>query len=247
MYKIVFIRHGQSEWNASGRFTGWTDVALTDQGRDEAKKAGELLKDYLFDLAITSILKRNTETLDIILSELNLDISTENYWRLNERHYGALQGLNKIETVKEYGKDQVFQWRRGYDVKPPLLTENDPRHSSLDPLYKNIPKEYLPRGESLEDTEKRVMVCWDKNIAPEIKLGKNIILVGHGNSLRALIKNLDNISKEDISSLDIPTGIPLVYELDEDLRPIKSYYLGDQEEIKKRTKEVKNQIEYSDK
>jgi len=163
------------------------------------------------------------------LKELDLDIPVEKYWRLNERHYGALQGFNKIETVEKYGKDQVFKWRRGYDVKPPLLTEDDPRYSRFDPLYKNIPKEYLPLGESLKDTEQRVMVCWEKNIAPEIKLGKKIILVGHGNSLRSLIKNLDNISNEDIPHLDIPTGIPLVYELDENLKPIKSYYLGDQE------------------
>jgi len=245
MYKIVFLRHGESIWNAEGRFTGWTDVKLSDKGIQEAKNAAKLLKDYNFNTAITSVLKRNIETLEIVLKDLGLTLEIEKYWRLNERHYGALQGLYKKEVAEKYGKDQVFQWRRGYDIKPPFLTENDPRHPRLDPLYDNIPNEYLPLGESLKDTEARVMVCWEKNIAPLIKLEKNILLVGHGNSLRALIKNLDNVSEEDIPHLDIPTGVPLVYELDKDLKPIKHYYLGNQEEIKKRTQEVKNQAEYS--
>lgn len=247
MYKIVFIRHGQSEWNASGQFTGWTNIGLTEQGKQEAIDAAKLLKDYSFDLSITSVLKRNIETLEIILRELNLDIPIEKYWRLNERHYGALQGFNKKECSEKYGEKQVFQWRRGYDVQPPLLAKDDPRYPGFDPLYKDIPKEYLPLGESLKDTEARVMICWEKNIIPEIKLGKNIILVGHGNGLRSLIKNLDNISEQEIPHLDIPTGVPLVYELDEDLKPIKHYYLGDKDEIEKRTQEVKKQIEYSDK
>jgi len=245
MYKIVFVRHGQSEWNAEGKFTGWTDIGLTDRGKQEAIEAAKLLKDYTFDLAITSVLKRNIETLEIILKELGLDLKIEKYWRLNERHYGALQGINKKEATREYGRNQIFQWRRGYDVKPPQLSENDPRNPAFDSLYKDISKEYLPLGESLQDTEKRTMMCWEKNIVPKIKKGKNIILVGHGNSLRSLIKNLDNISEKEIPHLDIPTGIPLIYELDEGMKPIKHYYLGNEEDIKKKTEEVKNQAEYS--
>jgi len=243
MYKLVLLRHGESVWNKENRFTGWTDVGLTEKGEQEAIEAGKLLKKegYIFDIAFTSYLIKATKTLDLCLREMGLDIPIKKTWRLNERHYGALQGLNKKEIAKKEGEEKVFQWRRSYDIRPPLLTKEDERWPGNDPLYEDIPKELLPFGESLQDTEKRVLIYWREMIAPAILDNKKVLISAHGNSLRALVKYLDNISPNDIVGLNIPTGVPLVYELDENLKPIKHYYLGDQEEIKKRTKTIVQQ------
>ncbi len=236
MYKVVMVRHGESVWNKENRFTGWTDVDLSEKGVEEAKKAGRVLKEngYVFDVAFTSVLKRAINTLHIILAEMDLLwIPEYKHWRLNERHYGALQGLNKSEMAEKYGEEQVKIWRRSYDVPPPPLTKDDPRYPGFDPRYKDLKEEEIPLSESLKDTVARVLPYWNEVIAPTIKEGKRVIIAAHGNSLRALVKYLDNISDQDIVEVNIPTGIPLVYELDENLKPVNRYYLGDPEEVKK--------------
>lgn len=244
MKKLVLIRHGESEWNKENRFTGWTDVELSQKGREEARQAGQLLKNqgYSFDKAYTSVLKRANHTLDGVLLELGeTDIPVTRSWKLNERHYGALQGLNKAETAAKYGDEQVHEWRRSWDVRPPLLDSDDKRNPVLDPLYKGVPADELPLGESLKDTVRRVVPFFESDIVPEIKTGKNVVIAAHGNSLRALVKFLDHISDDDIAGLDIPTGVPLVYELDDDMNPLRHYYLGDPEVIRAREEAVKNQ------
>ncbi len=244
MYKIVFMRHGESTWNLDNRFTGWTDVDLTEKGIAEARMAGKLLKEagFTFDLAYTSVLKRAIRTLWITLDEMDLMwIPIIHSWRLNERHYGALQGLNKGETAAKYGDEQVLIWRRSYDTPPNPLEINDPRASHKDPRYATLKPEEIPLTECLKDTVARVMPLWHESIAPAIRAGKQIIISAHGNSLRALIKSLDNISDEDIVGLNIPNGQPLVYELDADLKPIKSYYLGDTAAIEAAMKAVASQ------
>lgn len=228
MYKLVLIRHGQSEWNLANKFTGWTDVDLSPKGYDEAMKAGQLLKEngFHFDIAFTSYQKRAIKTLHIALEELDeLWIPVIKSWKLNERHYGELQGYNKAEMAEKVGADKVHIWRRSYDTPPPALTEDDPRHPKHDPRYKDLKPEELPATECLKDTLERVLPYFQEAIAPEIKAGKSVVISAHGNSLRALAKYLDDISDEDIPGLNIPTGIPLVYELDENLKSIKSYYL----------------------
>lgn len=228
MYKIVFMRHGQSAWNFENRFTGWTDVDLTEQGKAEAKTAGSILRKagFEFDLAYTSVLKRAIRTLLITLDVMDcmwLPVSCQ--WRLNERHYGALQGLNKAETADKYGPEQVHLWRRSYTTPPPALSPDDPRTSFSDPAYRLLSRDQIPLTESLQDTVSRVMPLWNETIAPQIREGKRILMSAHGNSLRALFKELDNISDDDIVGLNIPTGQPIVYELDADLKPIRNYYL----------------------
>ena len=232
MYKIVLIRHGESTWNLENRFTGWTDVPLTDTGIAQAQNAGRLLKadNYEFDVAYTSVLKRATHTLWHCLDQMDRTyLPVVHSWRLNERHYGALQGLNKAETAKQYGDDQVLVWRRSYDTPPPALEATDPRCERSDPRYAKQTAEQVPLTECLKDTVDRVLPFWNEAMAPAIKAGKRIVLAAHGNSIRALIKYLDNISDDDIVGLNIPNGIPLVYELDENLKPIRHYYLGDAE------------------
>jgi len=228
------VRHGESVWNAENRFTGWTDVALSEKGHGEAKKGADILQKegYTFDVAYTSTLKRAIRTLWYVLEGLDLMwIPIHNTWRLNERHYGALQGLNKAETAAQYGDEQVKIWRRSYDTPPPALTPDDERFPAKDPRYQNVPVEELPLTECLKDTIERVLPYWNDVIAPDIKAGKKVIIAAHGNSLRALVKYLDNMSEAEIMELNIPTGVPLVYELDENLKPIKHYYLGDAAEI----------------
>ena len=230
MYKIVLLRHGQSTWNNENRFTGWKDVDLSEQGLEEAREAGRLLKDggYVFDVAFTSVLKRAIKTLGIALDVMDqLWIPVTKHWRLNERHYGALQGLNKAETAAKHGEDQVKIWRRSYDIPPPPLTSDDERHPGKDPRYAGLDATDLPRSESLKDTVDRFLPYWHETIAPAVTGGKRVIVAAHGNSLRALVKYLDDISDQDIVELNIPTGIPLVYELSGDLKPIRHYYLGD--------------------
>lgn len=244
MYKLVLIRHGESVWNKSNQFTGWTDVDLSEKGVEEATKAGKLLKEegYEFDIAFTSVLKRAIRTLYFTLYETDqLWIPVKKSWRLNERHYGALQGLNKSETAKKKGEEQVKIWRRSYDVQPPALSEDDERFPGNERKYAGLDKDLLPKTECLKDTVERFLPLWHEEIAPIIKTGKKVVIAAHGNSLRALVKYLDNVSEEKIVGLNIPTGIPLVYELDEDLKPIKHYYLGDQEEIEKKMNSVANQ------
>jgi len=244
MISLVLLRHGESQWNNENRFTGWTDVDLSAKGIDEAVHAGKILREkgYTFDLAYTSLLKRAIRTLDLVLSEMDLMwIPVKKDWRLNERHYGALQGLNKSETAEKYGEDQVHKWRRGYDILPPALEESDPRFPGNDPRYADIPKNSLPKTESLLLTVNRVIDIWNTSILPDLKAGKKIIIAAHGNSLRALVKYLDNISEAEITELNIPTGTPLVYELDANLKPIKHYYLGDQEAINAAINAVANQ------
>ena len=228
MIKLVLVRHGQSEWNLENRFTGWTDVELTEQGMKEAEEAGIALREqgFHFDLAYTSVLKRAEHTLDLILKEMGEEnIEIKRNWRLNERHYGALQGLNKDETKEKYGAEQVLLWRRSTDVRPPELDVTDPRYPGNDPKYKDLTEDELPKTENLIDTIKRVTEYWKSDIEPDIKNGKNVIIVAHGNSLRGLIKYLDNISDEDIIKLELQTGNPICYELDDDLKPINHYYL----------------------
>jgi 2,3-bisphosphoglycerate-dependent phosphoglycerate mutase len=230
MIKLVLLRHGESTWNKENRFTGWTDVDLSERGREEAKTAGQLLKDggYVFDVAFTSLLKRAIRTLGLALDELDLLwIPVTKSWRLNERHYGALQGLNKAETAAKHGDAQIKIWRRSYDIPPPPLTADDERHPSRDPRYAGLDPKLLPLAESLKDTVERFLPYWHESIAPAIRSGKRVIIAAHGNSLRALVKYLDNVSEADIVELNIPTGIPLVYELNDDLTPIRHYYLGD--------------------
>jgi 2,3-bisphosphoglycerate-dependent phosphoglycerate mutase len=244
MYKIVLLRHGESTWNQENRFTGWTDVDLSEKGLVEANRAGETLKaeGYVFDVAFTSVLKRAIRTLWITLDKLDLMwIPVVRCWRLNERHYGALQGLNKAETADKHGEAQVKIWRRSYDIPPPALEPADPRFPGHDPRYAQLTGGALPRTESLKDTVARFLPYWHDAIAPAVKSGKRVLIAAHGNSLRALVKYLDDISDEEIVGLNIPTGVPLVYELDEDLKPIRHYYLGDQDQIAAQIEAVKNQ------
>ncbi|MHB8338438.1 MAG: 2,3-diphosphoglycerate-dependent phosphoglycerate mutase [Ignavibacteriaceae bacterium] len=243
-HKIVLVRHGESEWNKENRFTGWTDVDLSGKGIEEAKSAGEILKSegFVFDMAFTSVLKRAIRTLWLTLDELNLMwIPVERAWELNERHYGSLQGLNKAETAAKYGEEQVKIWRRSYDIQPPALEKTDPRFPGNDPRYKGLSESELPVTECLKDTVKRVVPFWKERIVPLIENGKRIIIVAHGNSLRALVKHLDKIPDEEIVELNIPTGTPLVYELDEKLIPLNHYYLGNAEEIARKAAAVANQ------
>lgn len=244
MYKLVLVRHGQSTWNLENRFTGWTDVGLTDLGREEAHEAGKLLRDggYIFDVAYTSVLRRAIQTLWTVLEDMSLEwIPVTNAWQLNERHYGALQGLNKAETAEKFGEAQVKIWRRSYDVPPPELNLDDERHPRFDPRYASLAPEQLPATESLKITLERVLPYWHSTLTPVIKSGKRVIIAAHGNSIRALVKYLDDISETEITELNIPTGLPLVYELDEELKPIKHYYLGDPEEAAKKAAAVANQ------
>ncbi|MFC2063991.1 2,3-diphosphoglycerate-dependent phosphoglycerate mutase [Chloroflexota bacterium] len=241
MDKIVLLRHGQSTWNLENRFTGWTDVGLTPQGVEEAHSAGKLLREagYTFDLAFTSVLKRAIKTLWIALEEMDLEwIPVINAWQLNERHYGDLQGLNKAETAEKFGDDQVKIWRRSYDTPPPSLDLDDPRHPRFDRRYAELSPGQLPAAESLKITLERVLPFWHSEISPLIRSGKKLLIAAHGNSMRAIVKYLDTISNEEITELNIPTGVPLVYELDDELKPIRHYYLGDPEEIKKAAEAV---------
>lgn len=243
-YKVILIRHGQSAWNKENRFTGWTDVPLSEQGINEALQAGKLLKEegFVFDVAYTSTLKRAIKTLWIVLEELDqMWIPVVKDWHLNERHYGALQGYNKAEMAERVGEAQVKLWRRSYDVPPPALTADDPRYPGSDPRYAKLSADELPLTECLKDTVARVLPYWNNVICPDIKAGKQVIIAAHGNSLRALVKYLDNISDQDIVGLNIPTGIPLLYELDENLRPVSHRYLGDQEAAKAAAEAVANQ------
>jgi len=244
MHKLVLIRHGQSQWNLENRFTGWTDVDLTNQGRQEATDGARLLKEsgFVFDVAHTSVLKRAIRTLWLVLDEMDqMWLPVSNTWRLNERHYGALQGLNKAETAQKYGDEQVFVWRRSFDMPPPELTVEDSRFSGFDPQYASLSVEELPRCESLKMTIDRTMPYWFNTLAPQIQSGLRVLIVAHGNSLRGLVKYLDQMSEEAITALNIPTGVPLVYELDDELKPIKHYYLGDQEAVAKAAEAVANQ------
>jgi 2,3-bisphosphoglycerate-dependent phosphoglycerate mutase len=234
MHKLVLLRHGESIWNKENRFTGWTDVDLSPQGQVEARKAGQLLEEggYSFDLAFTSVLKRAIRTLWIALDVLDLMwVPIEHSWRLNERHYGALQGLNKAETAAKYGDAQVKIWRRAYDTPPPALEKSDPRYPGVDPRYRHLSPAELPLTECLKDTVNRFLPFWHDRIAPAVRSGNQVLIAAHGNSLRALVKYLDNLSDSAIVELNIPTGVPLVYELDDNLQPIKHYYLGDPEEV----------------
>jgi 2,3-bisphosphoglycerate-dependent phosphoglycerate mutase len=244
MYKLVLIRHGESTWNLENRFTGWTDVELTPTGIEQARNAGRLLKaeGYEFDVCYTSVLKRAIHTLWLTLEEMERTwLPVVKNWRLNERHYGGLQGLDKAETAKEYGDAQVLVWRRSYDTPPPALEANDPRGQRQDVRYAKLDAEQIPLTECLKDTVERVMPFWNEAMAPAIKAGKRIVVAAHGNSIRALVKYLDNISDEDIVGLNIPNGIPLVYELDENLKPIRHYYLGDAEAAAKAAAAVASQ------
>jgi len=241
---LVLLRHGESIWNKENRFTGWTDVDLSGQGREEAKKAGLVLKKegFLFDLAFTSVLKRAIRTLWIVLDQMDLMwIPVKNSWRLNERHYGDLQGLNKSETARKFGEEQVLIWRRSYDIRPAALEKFDQRYPGNDPRYKDLAAQDIPATECLKDTVARFLPYWHEEIAPAIKTGRKVIIAAHGNSLRALVKYLDNISDQQIVNLNIPTGLPLVYELDDNLKPIRNYYLGDPEEVDKAMAAVVNQ------
>jgi 2,3-bisphosphoglycerate-dependent phosphoglycerate mutase len=234
MYKVVLIRHGESIWNKENLFTGWTDVDLSEKGREEAARAGQALKDegFSFDIAYTSVLKRAIRTLWIALDEMDLLwVPVERDWRLNERHYGALQGLNKAETAAKYGEDQVKIWRRSYDIPPPALEETDPRYPGKDRRYQNLTKQQLPLTECLKDTVDRVLPFWHDVIAPSIRSGKQVLIAAHGNSLRALVKYLEHIPDDKIVDLNIPTGVPMVQELDENLKSIRHYYLGDAAQI----------------
>jgi 2,3-bisphosphoglycerate-dependent phosphoglycerate mutase len=244
MYKLVLVRHGQSTWNLENRFTGWTDVDLTDLGKAEAAEAAKLLLEgnYDFDIAYTSVLRRAIKTLNIIQDLMNLDwLPVIRAWQLNERHYGSLQGLNKTEMAEKFGEAQVKIWRRSYDVPPPALELTDERHPKFDRRYASLTPEQLPATESLKITLERVLPYWNSTLVPEIKSGKRLLVVAHGNSIRALVKYLDNISESEITELNIPTGLPLVYELDADLKPIMNYYLGDAEEAAKKAAAVANQ------
>ena len=245
MFKLVLLRHGESTWNKENRFTGWTDVELSDRGVQEALEAGRTLKKegYSFDIAYTSVLKRAIKTLWLALEELDqMYLPIINSWRLNERHYGALQGLNKAETAEKHGMEQVKIWRRSYDTPPPPLTREDPRYPGKDLRYAGLTESELPLTESLKDTVARFLPYWHETIAPTVKSGKRVLIAAHGNSLRALVKYLDNVSDEEIVGLNIPTGIPLVYELDEHLKPLTSTYLGDQAAIEAAAKAVADQL-----
>jgi 2,3-bisphosphoglycerate-dependent phosphoglycerate mutase len=244
MTQVVLLRHGESVWNKENLFTGWTDVDLSERGREEAAEAGRILKEkgFVFDIAFTSVLKRAIRTLWLVLDGMDLMwIPVYRDWRLNERHYGALQGLNKSETAAKYGEAQVKIWRRSYDIRPPALEGEDPRHPKFDRRYAEIAAERLPATECLKDTVERFLPCWRDRITREIRAGKKVLVTAHGNSLRALVKHLDCVSDADIVELNIPTGIPLVYELDDDLKPIRHYYLGDQERIAEAMRSVASQ------
>jgi 2,3-bisphosphoglycerate-dependent phosphoglycerate mutase len=244
MYKVVLLRHGESIWNKENRFTGWTDVDLSEKGVVEAHEAGKLMKagGFEFDICYTSVLKRAIRTLWIALDEMDrMYLPVINSWRLNERHYGALQGLNKAETAQKFGEEQVHIWRRSYDTPPPALEKKDERYPGKDARYADLSEEELPTTECLKDTVDRFLPYWHGTIAPVIKDGKKVLIAAHGNSLRALVKYLDDIPDEEIVGLNIPTGIPLVYELDDDLKPIRNYYLGDQDAVQKAMDAVKNQ------
>jgi 2,3-bisphosphoglycerate-dependent phosphoglycerate mutase len=244
--KLVMVRHGQSTWNFENRFTGWTDVDLSEQGIAEAAYAGEQLVEagYVFDIALTSVLKRAIRTLWIVLDKMDLMwIPVQRHWRLNERHYGALQGLNKAETAAKFGQEQVFLWRRSYDVPPPALVADDPRHPRFDRRYADVSQTVLPPAESLENTLNRVMPYWHETIVPLLRQGQKVLIVAHGNSLRALVKYLDGIPDDEINALNIPTGIPLVYELDEHLQARERYYLGDPEAVAAAAEAVARQAE----
>jgi 2,3-bisphosphoglycerate-dependent phosphoglycerate mutase len=244
VHRLVLLRHGESTWNKENRFTGWTDVDLSDKGRTEASEAGRLLlaEKFEFDIACTSVLKRAIRTLWIVLDEMDLMwIPVQRSWRLNERHYGALQGLDKAETAAEYGEAQVKIWRRSYDIPPPPLTLDDARHPSRDRRYSSLKPEELPVAESLKDTVARFLPYWHGTIAPEIAAGRKVLIAAHGNSLRALVKYLDNVPEDEIVELNIPTGIPLVYVLNDDLQPLQKFYLGDPDAVKKATAAVANQ------
>lgn len=245
MKTLVLLRHGESTWNKENRFTGWTDVDLSDKGVQEALAAGRTLKDagYVFDVAYTSVLKRAIKTLWLALEQMDLMwIPVHNTWRLNERHYGALQGLNKAETAARHGMEQTHIWRRSYDVPPPALTVDDERHPGRDPRYAGLSKADLPLTECLKDTVARFLPYWHETVAPAVRSGERVLIAAHGNSLRALIKYLDNIPDADIVELNVPTGVPLVYELQDDLTPIRHYYLGDEEAIRKAAEAVANQL-----
>jgi 2,3-bisphosphoglycerate-dependent phosphoglycerate mutase len=244
MYKLVLLRHGQSDWNRENRFTGWTDVDLSEAGIEEARRAGRALRDagFTFDVAYTSLLKRAIRTLWLVLDEMDLMwIPVHRSWRLNERHYGALQGLNKAETAAKHGEVQVKVWRRSYDVPPPALEPSDPRFPGHDRRYADLTDRELPRAESLKDTVARFLPDWHEVISPVVRGGQRVLIAAHGNSLRALVKHLDGMSDEDIVGLNIPTGVPLVYELDRDLRPIRHEYLGDAEQVRKAQEAVARQ------
>jgi 2,3-bisphosphoglycerate-dependent phosphoglycerate mutase len=244
MHKLVLLRHGESVWNKENLFTGWTDVDLSEKGWEEAKEAGRLLKEqgYIFDLAFTSVLKRAIRTLWIALDEMDLMwLPLTLDWRLNERHYGALQGLNKAQTAAKYGEQQVKLWRRSYDIQPPALETTDSRFPGNDPRYQGLAQDQLPLTECLKDTVARFLPCWHQLIAPQVRSGKRVLISAHGNSLRALVKYLDNITEAEIVELNIPTGMPLVYELDDDLRPLGHYYLGDAERVKQAMEAVASQ------
>jgi 2,3-bisphosphoglycerate-dependent phosphoglycerate mutase len=244
MYRLVLLRHGESTWNRENRFTGWTDVDLSDKGREEAREAGRLMaaEKFEFDVAYTSVLKRAIRTQWIALDEMDLLwIPVHRTWRLNERHYGALQGLNKAETAAQHGDAQVKIWRRSYDIPPPPLTSEDPRHPSHDRRYASLSKKELPLTESLKDTVARFLPYWHETIAPAVKTGQRVLIAAHGNSIRALVKYLDNVSEHEIVELNIPTGVPLVYLLNNDLKPLQKYYLGDAEAVKKAAAAVANQ------
>lgn len=244
MHKLVLIRHGQSTWNLENRFTGWHDVGLTERGEGEAQRAAEKLLEqgFVFDVAYTSLLKRAVKTLWILMEQMNLMwIPVVRDWRLNERHYGALEGLNKAETAAQHGEEQVLIWRRSYDIKPPALEESDERFPGRDRRYAELDWSQLPRSECLKDTVARVVPYWESTIAPEVKKGKNVVIVAHGNSLRALVKQLDGIADAAILEYNIPTGIPLVYELDDNLKPLRHYYLATDEEVAAALNEVKKQ------
>jgi 2,3-bisphosphoglycerate-dependent phosphoglycerate mutase len=235
MKKLVLVRHGESDWNKQNRFTGWIDVDLSDKGREEAREGGQVLKreGYTFDVAYTSVLKRAIRTLWTVLDEMDLMwIPVHRSWRLNERHYGALQGLNKSETAAKFGEDQVKIWRRSYDIRPPAMETSDERYPGHDPRYRDLTAAELPLTECLKDTVERFLPYWHNTIAPAVRHDKRVLIAAHGNSLRALVKYLDNVSDGEIVGLNIPTGMPLVYELDDELKPIRSYYLGDPEKVK---------------
>lgn len=245
MKKLVLLRHGESEWNKENRFTGWTDVGLSEKGIQEAIESGRILREekYVFDVAYTSMLSRAIKTLWLVLEEMDLMwIPVHRSWHLNERHYGALQGLNKGETAERHGEEQTLIWRRSYDVPPPDLTPEDPRYPGNDPRYADLKTEEVPLTECLKDTVARFLPYWHETIAPDVKAGKRVLIAAHGNSLRALVKYLDKISDEEIVGLNIPTGIPQVYELENDLTPIRHYYLGDPETIKAATQAVADQL-----
>ena len=247
--RVVLLRHGESVWNKENFFSGWTDVDLSERGREEGREAGRGLKEhgFSFDVTFTSVLKRAIRTLWIVLDEMDLMwIPVHRNWRLNERHYGALQGLNKSETARQHGEAQVKSWRRSYDVRPPALQEEDPRHPRHDPRYRHLSQEQLPATECLKDTVARFLPCWHDCIAPAVRCGQSVLIAGHGNSLRALIKYLDDVSDADIVNVNIPTGIPLVYELDEELHPIRHYYLGDAARVQKAMQTVASQASAKD-